>query len=83
MCDVQDEDQVGAAVAAAAEPIGGLHIVIVNAGGGLTAGPIVTGDVAGWRSQLDVNVIGAFLTIKHAAPAIARSDGGTLIAARS
>lgn len=83
VCDVQDENQVGAAVAAAAEPLGGLHIVVVNAGGGLTAGPIVTGDVAGWRSQLDVNVIGAFLTIKHAAPAIAGSGGGAIVAISS
>ena len=83
VCDVQDEDQVAAAVAAAAEPLGGLHITVVNAGGGLTAGPIVTGDVAGWRSQLDVNVIGSFLTIKHAAPVIARSGGGSIVAISS
>jgi NAD(P)-dependent dehydrogenase (short-subunit alcohol dehydrogenase family) len=83
VCDVQDEDQVAAAVAAATEPLGGLHITVVNAGGGLTAGPIVTGDAAAWRNQLDVNVIGSFLTIKHAAPAIARSGGGSIVAISS
>ena len=74
---------MAASVAAAAEPLGGLHITVVNAGGGLTAGPIVTGDVEGWRQQLDVNVIGSFLTIKHAAPVIARSGGGAIVAISS
>jgi NAD(P)-dependent dehydrogenase (short-subunit alcohol dehydrogenase family) len=83
VCDVQDEAQVAAAVAAAVEPLGQLHIAVVNAGGGVTAGPIVTGDAAGWRQQLDVNVIGSFLTIKHAAPAIARSGGGSIVAISS
>lgn len=83
VCDIQDEAQVAAAVQAAAEPLGGLHIAVVNAGGGVTAGPIVMGDVAGWRAQLDVNVIGSFLTIKHAAPPIARSGGGSIVAISS
>src|ERR1700712_4648328 len=65
VCDIQDEEQVASAAAVAAEPLGGLHIAVVNAGGGFTAGPIVLGDVAGWRSQMEINVIGSFLTIKH------------------
>lgn len=83
VCDVTDEEQVAAAVAAAAAPLAGLHIAVVNAGGGLTAGPIVTGDAAGWRRQLDTNVIGSFLTIKHVAPHMARSDGGSIVAISS
>ena len=83
VCDVQDEEQVGAAVAAAAEPLGGLHIVVVNAGGGLTAGPIVTGDVAGWRSQLDVNVIGAFLDDQARRPGDRPLGGGAIVAISS
>jgi NAD(P)-dependent dehydrogenase (short-subunit alcohol dehydrogenase family) len=83
VCDVQDEEQVAAAVAAATEPFGALHMAVVNAGGGATFGPIVTGDAAGWRATLDLNVIGSFLTIKHAAPAIARSGGGAIVAISS
>ena len=83
VCDIQDEEQVANAAARAAEPLGALHIVVVNAGGGLTAGPIVLGDVAGWRAQLEVNVIGSFLTIKHAAPLIARAGGGSIVAISS
>jgi NAD(P)-dependent dehydrogenase (short-subunit alcohol dehydrogenase family) len=83
VCDIQDEDQVANAAAVAAEPLGGLHIAVVNAGGGFTAGPIVLGDVAGWRTQMEINVIGSFLTIKHTAPHIARSGGGSIIAISS
>jgi NAD(P)-dependent dehydrogenase (short-subunit alcohol dehydrogenase family) len=83
VCDIQDEEQVAAAAAVAAAPLRGLHIAVVNAGGGFTAGPIVLGDVAGWRTQMDVNVIGSFLTIKHTAPLIARSGGGSIVAISS
>jgi NAD(P)-dependent dehydrogenase (short-subunit alcohol dehydrogenase family) len=83
VCDVQDEAQVAGLMAAAAEPLGALHIAVVNAGGGVTAGPIVTGDVQGWTQQLGLNVIGAFLTIKHAAPLIGRSGGGSIVAISS
>jgi len=83
VCDIQDEDQVRNAAAVAAEPLGALHIAVVNAGGVYTAGPIVLGDVAGWRTQMEINVIGSFLTIKHAAPHIARSGGGSIIAISS
>lgn len=83
VCDVQDEAQVTALMAAAAEPLGALHIAVVNAGGGVTAGPIVAGDLQGWIDQLGVNVIGAFLTIKHAAPHLGRAGGGSIIAISS
>jgi len=83
VCDVTDEAEVVAAVEAATAPLGVLHIAVVNAGGGVTAGPIVTGDVEGWRRQLDTNVIGSFLTIKHSAPPMARAGGGSIVAISS
>lgn len=83
VCDIQDEEQVRHAAAVAADPLGALHVAVVNAGGGFTAGPIVLGDVAGWREQMEINVIGSFLTIKHTAPLIARSGGGSIVAISS
>ncbi|MEO5900675.1 MAG: SDR family oxidoreductase [Ilumatobacteraceae bacterium] len=82
VCDIEDEAQVANLMEVAASPRG-LHIAVVNAGGGFTAGPIVTGDVAGWRTTLWINVIGSFLTIKHAAPHIARAGGGSIVAISS
>jgi NAD(P)-dependent dehydrogenase (short-subunit alcohol dehydrogenase family) len=81
VCDVTEEAQVQAAVEAA--DVGGLHIVVANAGGGGTAGPLVLTSLAGWNETLAVNLTGTFLTIKHTAPIIARSGGGAIVAISS
>lgn len=82
-CDVTDEASVTAAVEAAANYGGGLHIAVANAGGGRTAGPLVATSLEGWNDTLSVNLTGTFLTIKHAAPAIGRSGGGAIVAVSS
>ncbi|MCA2244768.1 SDR family oxidoreductase [Mycobacterium sp. WUMAC-067] len=76
-CDVTEESQVEAAMAAAAGPSGRIDIVIANAGGAFPA-PITSLDPAGWRFALDLNVIGTALTIKHAVPAM-KENGGSII----
>ena len=81
-CDVTDEAAVEAAVAYAAEPLGGLHIAVVNAGGG-AGGPIFTTTLDVWRYVVDVNLTGAFLTVKHAGRAIADAGGGSIVAISS
>ncbi len=79
---VSDEDAVAAAVALAAEPHGGLHIAVANAGiGGL--GPIVTTSLDEWNSILGTNLTGTFLLFKHAGAEIARSGGGAMVAISS
>jgi len=81
-CDVADESAVRAAVAAASEPVGGLHIAVLAAGTG-TFGPILTTDLKAWQATLDTNLTGAFLGIKHAGAAIAASGGGAIVAISS
>lgn len=81
-CDVTDEASVAAAVAAARTPLGALHIAVANAGGGL-AGAIFATPVEAWRTVVDLNLTGAFLTIKHAGQAIAASGGGAIVATSS
>jgi NAD(P)-dependent dehydrogenase (short-subunit alcohol dehydrogenase family) len=83
LCDVTEEASVASAVETAAEAAGGLHIAIANAGGGRVAGPLVLTSIEGWNDTLAVNLTGTFLTIKHAAPAIARSGGGSIVAMSS
>lgn len=81
-CDVENEDDVIAAVDKAAEPEGGLHIAVANAGkGGL--GPILLTSLEEWNSILGTNLTGAFLTFKHAGTRIARSGGGAMVAISS
>ncbi len=83
-CDVTDEAQVAAAVAAAGDSGGGrLDIVVACAGGSTHMGPIAVSDSAAWRATIELNVMGTFLTIKHAAPALARQGGGSIVAISS
>ena len=82
VCDVTDEAAVERAVARAAEPLGGLHIAVANAGGG-AGGPILSTGLDMWRYVMDVNVTGTFLTVKHAGQAMVRSGGGAIVAMSS
>lgn len=79
VCDVTAEDQVRSAVAAAAEPTGGLDVVLASAGGSSTIGPLSQIDVDAFRDTLDLNVTGTFLVLKHAAPVMIRGGGGSFI----
>ncbi len=75
VADVTVEDQVAAAIAEAASPRGHLEILVANAGGAHTMGPIADADVDGVRATLDLNVIGTFLCIKHGAPLMKAGEG--------
>jgi NAD(P)-dependent dehydrogenase (short-subunit alcohol dehydrogenase family) len=77
--DVTDEDQIAAAVAAAAAPTGTLDGVVACAGGSETLGPITQMDTEAWRRTIDLNITGTMLTIKHAAARMARDGGGSIV----
>lgn len=81
VCDVTDEAAVEAAVATAAAGAGGLDIAVANAGGG-AVGSVLTSSPDEFRFTLEVNVVGTFLTIKHAAKAMA-GRGGAIAATSS
>ena len=70
-CDVRIEDEVEALVATAVDRFGGLDIAFANAGTG-AFGAIVDSDAADWMRTIEVNLLGPFLTAKHAAPRDAR-----------
>jgi NAD(P)-dependent dehydrogenase (short-subunit alcohol dehydrogenase family) len=80
-CDVTDEAQVAAAVRVAAGG-DGLDVAVANAGGG-AAGSVLTTSAEEWRLTLDVNLTGAFLTIKHAGQAMRTRGGGAIVAVSS
>ena len=78
--DVTSEPDVEAAVARAVEHGGGrLDGVVGNAGGSRHLGPIVLADVEAVRATLDLNIIGAFLSLKHSAPHLAASGRGSYV----
>jgi NAD(P)-dependent dehydrogenase (short-subunit alcohol dehydrogenase family) len=73
--DVTVEADVERAVATA----GDLDILFACAGGSLHGGPIVSSNVDGWRATVDLNLVGTFLSIKHAALAMIPRGGGSII----
>jgi NAD(P)-dependent dehydrogenase (short-subunit alcohol dehydrogenase family) len=63
---------------AVAEALGGLHIVVANAG--ITQPALVVDlPLEAWRHQMAVNLDGVFLSVKHAIPAMRRSGGGSIM----
>lgn len=79
VADVTAESDVQAVVASASAPTGRLEIVFACAGGSMHMAPIVSSDAEAFRSTVELNVMGTFLTLKHAAPVMARGGGGSFI----
>lgn len=79
VCDVTDEAQVAATVAAAAEPTGRLDGCVANAGGGGGFGPYNALDTEEFIRVLHLNVLGTMLCIKHATPYMVEAGGGSFI----
>jgi NAD(P)-dependent dehydrogenase (short-subunit alcohol dehydrogenase family) len=73
-CDVSDRGQVDDAVALAVTELGGLDVVVANAGIAAQL-PMVGGDPEVMRRTLDVNVMGAYLTLRAAGPHISHRRG--------
>jgi NAD(P)-dependent dehydrogenase (short-subunit alcohol dehydrogenase family) len=78
--DVSDERDVERFVAAAREAIGGLDVVVSNAGIGGPSTEVVDTGVADFRRVLDVNLVGPFLVARAAARVmIAQGTGGAIV----
>ena len=77
--DVTDEASVAAAMAKCVEELGGLDIVVSNAGI-LIAGDTTEFEVADWRSVIEVNLVGYFIVAKQAAKLmLERGTGGAIV----
>jgi len=76
--DVTDEDRWQAVIGETVAEFGGLHVLVNNAGIGITRSLLET-TLEEWRLQQSVNVEGVFLGIKHAIPAIRDSGGGSIV----
>jgi len=81
--DVTDEEQVSSAVAQTADWFGRLDGVVHCAGGSETIGPLPQMDSAAWRRTVDLNINGSMYLLKHSAPAMIRSGGGSFVAVSS
>jgi len=77
-CDVVDEQQVSAAVAAARDVQGPIDILVNNAGQARSA-PFLKTDLATWRATLDVNLTGVFLCTRACLPDMLASGRGRIV----
>jgi NAD(P)-dependent dehydrogenase (short-subunit alcohol dehydrogenase family) len=73
-CDVSDNEQVARAVDAAAEALGGLDVVVANAGIA-TGGPLKLQPVRSWQRVIEINLLGVAHTDRSALPHLERSRG--------
>lgn len=76
-CDVRDRQQVESAVGTAVERLGGLDVVMANAGVAAQL-PILGGDVEVFERTIAVNLLGVYYTLQAAAPHIAHERGYAL-----
>ena len=76
--DVTDDASVRSAVAAAAEALGGIDIVVNNAGIG-AQGSVEDNDDAEWSRVFDVNVQGMVRTSRAALPHLRRSSHAAIV----
>jgi NAD(P)-dependent dehydrogenase (short-subunit alcohol dehydrogenase family) len=78
VCDVADESAVEAAVAAAEERNGPLHLA-VNAAGVGSAGSILKMSAAEFSATIDTNLLGVFRALQAEARAMKRAGGGSIV----
>jgi NAD(P)-dependent dehydrogenase (short-subunit alcohol dehydrogenase family) len=76
-CDVRQREEVEACVEDAVGALGGLDVVVANAGVAAQM-PMVGGDVDVMESTLAVNVLGAYYTLRAAGPHISHDRGYAL-----
>jgi NAD(P)-dependent dehydrogenase (short-subunit alcohol dehydrogenase family) len=77
--DVTVGSDVAAAVDAAREAFGGLHVMVNNAGIDGAMAPIVDCSEENFDRVVAVNLKGVFLGMKHAIPLLLASGGGSVI----
>ncbi|MBN1528217.1 MAG: SDR family NAD(P)-dependent oxidoreductase [Thermoleophilaceae bacterium] len=76
--DLTDEEQAGAFIQAARDELGGLHILVNNAGV-MLLGPVAGADTADWRRMIEVNLLGLLWCTHAALPHLAQGGGGDIV----
>ena len=76
--DVARQADVERFVAEAVARLGGLDVLVCNAGVAGPAALVEEMDVEGWRRTLDVNLTGTFLCVRAAVPHLKAAGGGCI-----
>jgi NADP-dependent 3-hydroxy acid dehydrogenase YdfG len=76
--DVADEDSAGTFVRGAHEQLGGLNVLINNAGV-MLLGPVEGADTEHWRRMIEVNCLGLLYCTAAALPLMREGGGGHIV----
>lgn len=77
-CDVANEESVVATVSVCIDKMGGLDILLNNAGASWSA-PVEDLPLAGWQKVIDVNLTGAFIAAREAGRHMLAAGGGSIV----
>jgi 3-oxoacyl-[acyl-carrier protein] reductase len=81
--DVTDEQALAGFVDDAATALGGLDLVVANAGGAAGGPGVADSSAEHWRATLDLNVVHAAVTVRAALPHLAASDAASVVVVSS
>jgi NAD(P)-dependent dehydrogenase (short-subunit alcohol dehydrogenase family) len=79
ICDVADREAVGRMMASALGHLGGLDVLVNNAGISGATAPLEELDPEAWERVLNVNLNGTFNVTRLAIPSLKRSRAGVII----
>jgi NAD(P)-dependent dehydrogenase (short-subunit alcohol dehydrogenase family) len=79
IANVADAQQVDQLFAEATKFLGGLDVLVNNAGIAGPTGPVEALSQEDWRRTLAINLEGQFLCTRRAVPLLRQADGGTII----
>lgn len=79
LADVSDEHSVADLFAKVRNALGGLDVLVNNAGVAGPTGPVETLEKADWDRTLQVNITGQFLCARQAVPMLKEADAGVMI----
>jgi NAD(P)-dependent dehydrogenase (short-subunit alcohol dehydrogenase family) len=74
ICDLADRDAIASYIAAAAESLGGIDILVNNA-----SGFGASDDEAGWAKSIDIDVMATVRASHAAVPLIEKAGGGAIL----